>query len=217
MSTKLAPEHINHVAEFLLISNAFLAACSYYPFMKEVDFPPFPLTQDKVDIENAKVRFLELKELNLVNHGVLFGFLYVCFVWLRGADEELFERAIQDSDFKSEWTPFLRERLELPAGARPPGLAKMMRLFRNAIAHGNIYINIDEAINSGESPHLCLSYVGNNNVAGQFTMTFTDLVRFAEATHRAHTAATYNKRYREIGGVREIWRVASETIPTVRF
>jgi hypothetical protein len=217
---KLNPEHVNSVARCLLMSNAFLAACDYYPFMKRFDFPAFPLTQNRItDFKNPKVSFCKFtNELHLVNHGVLFGFLYVCFVWLREADRDLFDKAVGDSDFKRQWTPFLKQqRTVWKNNQGTPTLNRMMKHFRNAIAHGNIYMNIDEGVRDGQSPHFLLtSHDAYDDVAAQFKASFTDLVRFAEATYRAHTAATYNKRYQEIDAVPMLERVTVEAVPLTR-
>jgi hypothetical protein len=215
---KLAPEHINTVARCLLQSNAFLAACHHYPFMKGVDFPAFPLTQDRItDFKNPKVSFCKFaNDLPLMNQGVLFGFLYVCFVWLREANKGLFDKALTDSDFQREWTPFWKQRKTVwKASLGAPCLNSMMEHFRHAIAHGNVYMNIDEGIRDGQSPHFLLSSYDprvHDDIAAQFKATFTDLVRFAEATYRAHTAATYNKRYREIDALPVVQRLTSEAV-----
>lgn len=156
--------------------------------MKGIDFPAFPLTQDKItDFKNPKVSFCKFSnELHLMNHGVLFGFLYVCFVWLREADKRLFDKALGDSDFRREWTPFLKQRkTHWESSLGDLTLDNMMEHFRHAIAHGNIYINIDEGVKKEYSPFIFLSSCDGDDVAAQFKFSFTDLVRLAEATRSA--------------------------------
>src|SRR5213083_1218271 len=84
---------------------------------------------------------------------------------------------------------------------------KMMKHFRHAIAHGNIYMNIDEGLREGHAPYFFLTSYDDDDVAAQFKASFTDLVFFAEATCRAHTAATHNKSYQEIGAGPRLHRV----------
>ena len=189
--------------------------------MKGLDFPAFPLTQDKIDDfgNPQKVPFYKFtNELHLMNHGVLFGWLYVCCVWLREADHRLFNAAVRDPDFTSEWTPFLKRRRTVWKDQGEPTLDKMMRHFRNAIAHGNIYINVDEGVRDGEAPHFLLSATDKDHVAvvAQFKASFSDLVRFGEAIYRAHTAATYGKRYRDIDAVPVLRRATHDSVLPTR-
>lgn len=213
---KMRPEQINDIAGNLLTSYAFLKSVVQDHV---ADGHPFPFTLLKVSAKTPDVKWLQYRgHAPGFSQGALFGWLYVCFVWLQEADKELFERAVRDERFVKIQTPFLSDRLIIWDDRKPRTLDSMLWQFRHAIAHGNIYLNVDESVENGDPPRIFLTSYDTKKksvVRAQFCASFTDLIEFGEAVYHAHQAAVRGVPYGTVFEPPGVYQVEPpERIPT---
>jgi hypothetical protein len=176
----------SQIVERLLAANGFLVAAERGQLGRPAEWPAIPLSAQKElkslppGIEHRKLA----PNPDLLNPGVLLGWLYVTLVWLREADRSHYQRVVKDGALAAEFQPVLQGAVLRWNVAARPHMPALVRHLRSAVSRGHVVV--EQPVEG--VPMFLFTSLSRGRIRAEFRLSGADLIRLTEALWRAHAA-----------------------------